>query len=358
MGVELNTNVPKTQYQGVDTEQLTKLAGDSTKAREIISKAVEILAGANLNVKQSDNATATGGAERKTTGATNVPALDNPADIKQIEANLAKLIAYLQLDNEERQTQMAKDRIDLQKSTLDVEHDNRMKEIDKSIQKMKDAEKASLASRIFGWIGAVLAVAAAVALTIVTGGMAAGFAIAGAVLAVTSLVLNETGAMDAMVEKLAEALKDSGMTSSNAKLAASLIINLSIAALSLGCSIGGMVSGVAAAGSAMANASKTAVDIAKTVQNIVTIANTGVAVGSLAAGGASTYYTHRSENAKADVTELEKFMTQLRQRLDESEEELEQLLQQIQAGIGKVAELLASATDTSNEIAHNLGQMA
>ena len=41
MGVEFNPNVPKTPYQGVDTEQLTKLAGDSTKAREIISKAVK-----------------------------------------------------------------------------------------------------------------------------------------------------------------------------------------------------------------------------------------------------------------------------------------------------------------------------
>ena len=334
------------------------LAVDSTKAKEIIKNVLEIISGMNVKVSRGDDTSVTGAGEKKTSGGTNVPALDNPDDLEQLEQNLAKLLAYLQLDNEERQTDMAKDRIEHQKASLDKEHDGRMKEIDKSQKAMKDAEKASLASRIFGWIGAVLAVAAAIALTVVTGGVAAGFAIAGAVIAITSLVMNETGAMDALTEKLTESFKNDGMSSNDAKLKASLIINITMVVLSLSCSIGGMAAGIIAAGKAAADTAKAVSDIARAVQNAITIANTGVGAASLAAGGASTYYTYNAEDSKADVMELEKFIQQLQQRLEESEEELKLIIEQIEASLGKIAELLASATDTSNEIAQNLGQMA
>ena len=360
MAIEVNTGNAQKLSQAM-YESLAKTGGaDSTKLKEVVGKAMEVLAGANVKVTRGDDASVTGIGEKKTTGATNVPALDNPGDIKQVEANLAKLIAFLQLDNEERQTQMTKDRIELQKSNLDVEHKERMTEIDESIKKMKDAEKSALVSRIFGWIGAILSVVAAVALTLVTGGAAAGFAIAGAVIAVSSLVLNETGAMDKITEAIVDKLMEANpnMSRSDAMLKASLIVNLTVMGLSLGCSVGGMVSGIASAANGVLKLSKTAIDVAKTVQNAVTITSTGVAVGALAAGGANTYFTHRSENAKADVTELEKFITMLQQRLDESQEELQILLQQIEAGIGKIAELISSATDTSDEIAQKLGQMA
>ena len=348
-------------------EALSKTGGeDSTKLKEIVSKAMEVLAGANLKVSRSDTAGADGAGEKKTSGATNVPALDNPDDVEQLEANLEKLIAYLQLDNEERQTKLARDRIEIQKSTLDTEHEGRMKEINESIKKMADAERAAKANRIFGWLGAILSVVAAVALTVVTGGLAAGFAIAGAVLAVTSLVLNETGVMDKLTEKLAEHLqKEYGMSKNDAMLAAGLIINLTILAASLACSIGGMVAGISAAASSAAKAAETAGKVATTVsqtakniQNVITVANTAVGVGALASGGINTYFAKRSEDAKADVTELEKIITALRQRLDESQEELQLILEQLQANMGKVAELITSATDTSAEIARNLGAMA
>ena len=383
MANEINMNTSRTVLQGAALDQATKLAGDATKAKEIVGKAMEILAGANVKITRSDDATPTGAGEKKTTGATNVPALDNPADIKQVEANLEKLISYLQLDNEQRQTAMAKDRIEMQQDVLDAEHDDRMDQIDKTIKKMKDAESASKWSRAFSWIGAILSVVAAVALTIVTGGAAAGFAIAGAVLAVSALVLNETGAMDTITDKLAESLQSSfGMSKSDAKLAASLIINIGIIALSAGCSIGGMVAGFSSAASSAANVAKAAaeaVDVAnkaanattgatsifgmttqtaKTVQNVISIISTATAAGSLATGGISTYYTKRSDDAKADTKELEKFITQLQQRLQESEEELQILLEQIESGIGDIAQMVSSATDTSSEIAQNMGQMA
>ena len=163
-------------------DTIGKLAGgDAQKTKEIISEVANILSGDNVRVSRGATTGVDGNKDTsRTSGATSTPSLDNPDDSTTKEANLEKLISYLQLDNEERQTEMAKARIDMQKAGLDTEHDDRMRQIDDSIKKMKDAERASKISRVFGWIGAVLAVAAAAVLTVVTGGLAAGFAIAGA----------------------------------------------------------------------------------------------------------------------------------------------------------------------------------
>ncbi|MBR3222793.1 MAG: type III secretion system translocon subunit SctE [Kiritimatiellae bacterium] len=362
MANEININASRTPLQGVALEQAAKLAGDATKAKEIVGKALEILAGANVKVTRSDDTTATGAGEKKTTGATNVPSLDNPGDVKQIQANLEKLVAYLQLDNEERQTQMAKDRIEVQKDNLETEHKGRMKELEKSFKKMEDAEKSRLASKVFGWLGAILAVVTAVVVTVVTGGTAAAFAIAGAAVAVSALVLNETGAMDSITKKLAETLQDKfGLSKSQAQLAASLIINLSIMAAQLGCAIGSAVSVAASAAKAASDAASTAATVSTTatkIQNIVTIANTLVSAGNLVSGGANSFFTYRSDDAKADLSELQKFIAILQQRLDESEEELQIIVEQIQSAIGKIADIISSATDQSAEIANKIGQMA
>ena len=329
MANEININTNRPQIQSSAFEQAAKLSGDSTKAKEIVSKALEILAGANVRVTRSDDTSASGVGERKTTGATNVPSLDNPGDAKQLQANLEK------------------------------------EELEKSFKKMEDAEKARMASRVFGWLGAIMAVVAAVVVTVVTGGMAAGFAIAGAAMAVTALVMNETGAMESLTNKLSEHLQEKyGMSKSQAQLAASLIINISIMVAQLGCAIGSAASAAASAAKAAADAAAagataaSASTTATTVQSVVTIANTAVSAGGLASGGVNSFFTYRSDDAKADVMELQKFITMLQQRLDESEEELQLIVEQIQSAIGKIADLISSATDQSAEIANNIGQMA
>ena len=365
---------PADILKSIDEHVNNLSGGNSEKVKEIYKNVVDILSGDNVKVSKGATTGVDGNRDAsKTNGSTGVPVLDNPDDAKAKDVDLSKLISYLQLDNEERQAEMARDRIDMQKSNLDTEHKDRMKQIDDSIKKMKDAEKASKLSRIFGWIGAVLSVVAAAVLTVVTGGVAAGFAIAGAVLAVTALTMNETGATEKIIEKLAEHLQEKyGMSKNDAMLAASLIVNLSMLVLQVGCSVGGMVGGILTAGATAAQTAGTAVNAAakaaqtantashtaKMVQNIITIANTAVSGGSLLTGGVSTYLTNRSDNAKADTTELEKFITMLQQRLEESQEELQMLLQQIEAGIGKIAELISSATDTSDMIAQKMGQMA
>jgi prefoldin subunit 5 len=51
-------------------------------------------------------------------------------------------------------------------------------------------------------------------------------------------------------------------------------------------------------------------------------------------------------------------MAIMQQRLDEAEEELQAILEQIQSLVGQIAQLLSSESDTVNEIAMQMGQMA
>ena len=189
------------------TADFAKGLGLSDKATETIKNIAALLGGRNVSV--NTNPRADGAETGRPTGSTGVPALDNPADIKQLEQNLEKLLSYIQMDNEERQTAMAKDRIDMQKDALDAERNNRSEKIEKSLKDMDKAAESRKASKIFGWLMTALAVVAAVVACVATGGLAVGPVI-GAAIAIGCQVLNETGVMDKIVEKLAKGLEGMG----------------------------------------------------------------------------------------------------------------------------------------------------
>lgn len=341
------------------SENLAKGLGISGKAADVVKDVAAILSGRSVNVTSP-----TGVQTQETgrpTGATNIPALDNPADIKQLEANLEKLISYLQMDNEERQAQMAKDRINLQKDALETERQGRSEKIEKSLKDMDKAAQSRKASRIFGWLMTALAVVAAVVACVATGGLAVG-PVVGAGIAIACQVLSETGVMDKIVEKLADGLESLGMSKQAAQILAQVLITVAIMAASLG-------SGLAGGGAtALSNTAKGAMDAihglkvtVETMEKIraaVAIATLVVGVGGTIAGGVAAYRGYKAGESEADVSETNKFITALKQRLDECEEELEQILQQLQNVLGQVAQLLTSATDTSGQIASNMGQMA
>ena len=191
------------------TADFAKGLGLSDKATETIKNIAALLGGRNVSV--NTNPRADGAETGRPTGSTGVPALDNPADIKQLEQNLEKLLSYIQMDNEERQTAMAKERIDMQKDALDAERNNRSEKIEKSLKDMDKAAESRKASKIFGWLMTALAVVAAVVACIATGGLAVGPVI-GAAIAIGCQVLNETGVMDKIVEKLAKGLESLGLS--------------------------------------------------------------------------------------------------------------------------------------------------
>ena len=351
MAMDVSNTVKAPQTMGATLDQFSKLAGDSTKTKEVLGKALEVLAGANVKIMRTDDTSATGVGEKKTTGATNVPSLDNPADLKQLEQNLEKLLSYLQMDNEERQTEMAKDRIEIQKDTIDTERKNRSEKIDKSLKDMDKAAESRKASKVFGWLMTALAVVAAVVACVATGGLAVGPVI-GAGIAIACQVLNETGVMDKIVEKLAEGLQGLGMSKQAAQILAQVLITVAIMAASLG-------SGLAGGGaSAVSNAVKGAAETMEKVRAAIAIATLVVGTASTITGGVGAYQNYKAGMSQADVKETEKIIAALKQQLEESEDELNQILEMLQNAVAQVAELLSSATNTSNEIAQNIGAMA
>lgn len=350
----INQQAPQRPTYVDQASNLANAQGTTQKSTQAFKEVAALLGGRGVTLTplRTDSNYETG----KPTGATGIPMLDLPDDELAKEANLEKLIAYLQLDNDKRQAEMAKDRIETMKESLKSEHTHRMDKINDSLEKMEKAAKASKISRIFGWIGAIVSVIAAIATTVLTGGAAAGFAIAGAVLAVSSLIMSETGATDKLVEALAEHLKEEyGMSSKNAQLAASLIVNISMLLLGAGLSVGGMVSAI---GQGVKASAETIKAVAKAVQTAVSISATGIGVGSIASSATTTALSYKSEMAKADVTELEKAIQELQKRLDESEEELNRILELLQNAIGEIADLINSQTDTEAEIANKISNMA
>lgn len=342
------TSTQRTAYTQSQVEQMAKEAGLNEKGVEVVKKAFEILGKTNVTVTNKLENPADVG---KPNGATGLPELDDPDSLSNRLAALEKLVAYLQLDSEKEQLETAKERIEINKETLERERANRDQKLAESLKAMDDAAKAAKANRIFSWLGAALAVVAAVLVTVATGGVAAGFAIAGAIVAVGSAVCSETGLTEKLIDAVAKAFEDSGSSKNDAKLKAALVVNLSIMALGLICSGGSMVGGMVSAGKAVT-------DVVKLAQNVMTIVNTGTGLAGLISSGVNTAFQYEAGMAEAASTEAEKALQAIMQRLQESEEELNDLVEQLEASLGDLAELLNSVTNTSDEIANNIGNMA
>lgn len=289
-------------------------------------------------------------------GATGVPALDNPDDAVQREADLERLISFLQLETDKHQAALAQDRIELQKGELEKRHETQIAKLKESLEEMDKAARTNLFMKIFGWAMAAVAVAIAVTACVATGGFAAG-AVVGAVVAVGMCILNETGALDGITEKLAEALKESGVSEESARVLSSVIVAAAVVAVTLGASLGaGALQGLCTAGAEVA---MTAVmSTAKSVQSALQIGAGVMGVGGTVAGGVAAYQNYKVGMLKADTTEMEKFLAVMRQQLEESQEELEAILSKIQSVYSGIAAIINSEIDVEGEIARQLGRMA
>ncbi len=327
-----------------------------TEDSQVLAKEIAGLLASQPNVRVQNSASPTlAGEVGSAKGPTGAPALDSPDDAKQKEVNLEKLISYLQLETDKHQAELAKDRINLQKSSMDKRHAEQMALINESLEQMDKAATANLVTKIFGWLLAAASVAIAVAACVATGGVAVG-AVVGAGVAVGMCVANELGAMDKLTEKIADALKDSGMKSDWAKLLASFItVAIMIAASAGSAAIGGAIQGAVKGTTTVITA---AMMTAKNVQSGMQIASGALGVGTTLAAGVSTVMNYKSGMLEAETTEMEKFLAIMKQQLEESQEELERILSQIQNIYTDIASIINSSIDTENEIAAKIGQMA
>ena len=328
-----------------------------TEDAQVLAKEIAGLLASQASVRVTNAAAPAATADVGTaTGATGIPALDNPDDANQKAVDLEKLISYLKLETDKHQAELAKERIELEKSEMDRRHTEQMGKIKESLEQMDKAAKANLATRIFGWLMAAVAVAIAVAACVATGGIAVG-AVAGAVVAVGMCVMNETGAMDKITEKLTDALKDAGMSDQAAQIVAALVIAIAMIALSLGAGFGGNAVQGLVKGASQA-ATTAAMATAKSIQSGAQIAGTALGIGTTVAGAVAAAENYKAGELQAETTEMDKFLAVMRQQLEESQEELEKILGQIQNIYSDIATIINSAIDTETEIAQKMGQMA
>ena len=62
-------------------------------------------------------------------GTSGAPVLDDPEDLEAIQQDLERLVAFLQMDNDQRQTELAQKRIKGQQDVMDKEHQARLEKI-------------------------------------------------------------------------------------------------------------------------------------------------------------------------------------------------------------------------------------
>lgn len=352
----VNERMPQRPLSVNQIGDMAKAMGLTEDAQALAKEVAGLLAG-QASVRITNSAASAATSEVGTaTGATGIPALDNPDDANQKAVDLEKLISYLQLETDKHQAELAKERIELEKGELDRRHEEQLGKIRESLEQMDKAARANLATRIFGWLMAAVAVAIAVAASVATGGVAIG-AVAGAVVAVGMCVLSETGAMDKIAEKLSDALKDAGMGEQAAQIVAAMVIAVAMIAISLGAGFGGNAIQGLVKGATQAATTAT-MAAAKTVQSGAQFAGGVLGVGSTVAGGAAAVENYKAGELKAETAEMDKFLAVMRQQLEESQEELEKILGQIQNIYSDIAAIINSAVDTQTEIASQIGQMA
>lgn len=130
------------------------------------------------------------------------PVLEEPeVDPKAAEfgERLLKIMVLMSLI-EELQSANAKDSMKVKEDQIKQKTEERLEKLKEAHEKMEKAKKSGLFMKIFGWVAMVVAVVVAAVAAVVSGGAAApliGLAVAGIACAI--MVMEETGAMDAML---------------------------------------------------------------------------------------------------------------------------------------------------------------
>jgi transloator len=230
-------------------------------------------------------------------------------------------------------------------------------------QEMEKAKEAGLIGQIFGWIGAAVAIIAAVAVTIATFGAAApasGLAIAGVIAALTGAVLAGT---TQVVTSIPGAMESMGKEGSQAFM-------FTMMALQIACAIVSIGAGAASAAGAGSTAAKGGTDAAKAATEIATkagkielaaeklgkVAQITSGAVEMAEGGTSiakAEYEHTAQYAQADVKELVKWLKALATQ-DEQAIEFVRALQEMQdQGWSTVIDVTKEANDLQQSLTSN-----
>lgn len=353
MDIKINGNgMPNMPGDAQITEMAQNAGVDSQKILEAAQVIASLLGGSNVQVSQTNGVEGRTGANP----TTSVPELDEADAEKAGKADLEAVVAYLQMKMDEKMADVQKTRINSLKGQLESAQKTQMEKIEKSIEEARKQEAAAKAQKAFGWLSAIIAVVVAVVVTVTTGGLAAGFAIAGAALAVSSAFMNQFGATKAICKAISNSLQEhQGLSKTKADAAAQGIFAGCELVLGLICGIGGGVASARTAAKAALDGAKALSAAAKTAKLIIQISTGVLTVGGLATSAATTAIGYMAGKKQADATENQAYLTKIQKMLEECEEDLEAILDQLMSAGTDMLALLESQTDTANKITQEIG---
>lgn len=240
-----------------------------------------------------------------------------------------------------------------------VNEDN-AKKIQESLKKLSKSSTSGLLGKIFGWIGAIAGLIGALVVTVASGGSAAPL-LAVAVLGVVMMALEESGAMEKIMEAIVEnpalamvvlgpiaggiifgLVKSGTIDEEQMKMG----IQIALAAIMLVTSI------AAAVGSGGANFASVGAKIANIVAQV---ASNVASAGSGASGIASSVFSYDAAMIQADVQENKAWLAKLQAMLSEESERLEQILQQLNNEVAGASDMLQDISSSHRAIFNNYG---
>jgi len=266
--------------------------------------------------------------------AGNAPTLDAPN-----RDHSAENLSLLLLDLRDQLTQ-----IQLKQSKEDIHHnldkkqsatEKRLDAIHKAIEAMKKAKKGGLFGKVFGWVSAAVMLAAAVAVTVVSGGAGAPL-LAAAIFNVTVMALEESGHMQELQKKLADAM--------GSDIGAALLITGVILAVNI------------AAGGAANAAIKSAQLSTKAIQTAQRIMVAGEAAGGIAMVGkgssqmVAASYEKEAAEASAESMDMARLMKKLQAMIEDEADRLEEVIRQMDDMTVMVMNIVKSANEATSRI--------
>ena len=272
--------------------------------------------------------------------------------------DLEKILAESMSESNEKQIQLAKERIKVLKDQIQKTKAERLGKVDKTMKEIAKAAKQRALMKALGWLLTIFTCIFAIAACVFTGGAAVGPLVAAGV-ALTFQVLNETGVMDKLTEALTEALKKAGCSKQLAQILAQVIMLVAQIAITVATGKLGDLA-VKLARSFMSSATVVARAVNETVkawaETIKNVCEFGLKAGGLAMVGIGIYTgvrQYQSAKESAKLKELESFLARLQQGMDEVNEEMQKLVEQLQSIVAETLQLVVNPVETASEVTHN-----
>ncbi|EJB1760151.1 TPA: type III secretion system translocon subunit VopB [Vibrio parahaemolyticus] len=324
----LNTGRVKVQLDAPNAAVSDKVTDLTLKAMAQLQKIVDTIAKALHAVADQ-------------TGSIAVKIIAGSAD--DFEVELAAMTDKLKSAQNELKIQEVK----VAKAKHEQEMAENQEKIKESEAAAKEAQKSGLASKIFGWISAVVSIVVG-AIMVATGvGAAAGaLMIAGGVMGAVSMALQEPAVQDA--------LKEAGV---NVDVLSKVVMGLEIAVALIGAAVtfGGAVAGgiakVANMASKVANmGSKAATTTAKAIRYGAETVDLTVNIGK-----GATDSVHAANNAnvteiQADITDLRAKMTLSQAVIDKLKEEIGKLMEDFQELMSIIMQMIQAKSETMQTV--------